>query len=128
MEKKGLGVGGIISIVFAVLNGIGIVASTGCGLFVRGKFLQMYAELGAELPVMTRLFLNFHWGIWIVISAFLLLVLVAKEFIPKKWIPLLLNGLFLFFGLLWWAVFSSALLLPLKILTEQLGTGSPPVS
>lgn len=118
MDKKKLGVAGVVSIVLAVLNGIGVLVSVGYSLHIRHKFIQIYQELGAELPGVTQMVLNTHWTIWILISLILLAILAVKELISKKWIPLLLNGIYVLLGIVYWAVFSTAMMIPLMKLIQ----------
>jgi len=123
MEKKKFGVAGVISVVLAVLNAIGLLVSLGFSLHIRHKFIEIYEDLGAELPILTQGVLNTHWTIWILISLLLLVVLIVKEFIPKKRIPLVLNGLFFLLGIVYWAVFSTAMMVPLMELIQQMENG-----
>ena len=119
MEKQKPGVAGVVSIVFAVLNAIGLIVSAGCSLNIRHKFMQIYEEFEAELPALTQMILNVHWANWTVISLILLAILAVKELISKKWIPLLINGIFVLFGILYWAVFSTAMIIPLMQLIQS---------
>ena len=123
MEDKKLGVAGVVSIVFAALNALGLLVSMGWSLHIRHKFMQIYQDFGAELPGVTQMILNIHWTMWVVISLVLLAVLAAKELISKKWIPLLLNGVFVLIGIAYWAVFSTAMMIPLMKLIQQMENG-----
>ena len=123
MEKKKLGAAGVVSIVFAVLNAIGVLVSTGFSLHIRHKFMAVYDDLGAELPGVTQMILNIHWALWILASLILLALLAVKELIPKKWIPLLLNGILVLMGIVYWAIFSIALMIPMMNLVQQMATG-----
>ena len=123
MEKKKLGVAGVVSIVFAALNALGLLVSIGYSLHIRHKFVVIYEDLGAELPGVTQMVLNIHWSVWILISLILLAILAIKEFISKKWIPLLLNGIYVLLGIVYWAVFSTALMVPLIKLIQQMENG-----
>ena len=123
MEKKKPGIVGALSIVFAVLNAIGLLVSVGCSLHIRHKFMQVYEDLEIELPGIAQLILNTHWAIWILTALVLLSILAVKELLSKKWVPLLLNGIFVLFGIVYWAVFSTAMVIPLMTLIQQLGNG-----
>ena len=120
MKDRKLGAGGLVSIVLAVLNGIGLMVSVGCSLHIRRQFIQIFQELEVELPAMTQMILNVHWAIWILLSIILLAILAAKELIPKKWIPLLINGLYVLLGIIYWAVFSTAMMIPLMSLVQEM--------
>ncbi len=123
VENKKPGVDGVVSIVFAALNALGLLVSTGYSLHIRHKFITIYAELGAPLPGVTQMILNTHWTIWILISLVLLAMLGLKELASKKWIPLLLNGIFVLMGIVYWAVFSTAMMIPLMQLIQQIEHG-----
>ena len=120
MEKKKLSVAGIISIVLAVLNGSGLLVSLGSSLHIRHKFLVIYQDLEVDLPVLTQGILSTHWGIWLLAGLVLLAVLVVKEFIPKKGITILINGLFFLLGIVYWAMFSTAMMIPLMEMVQQM--------
>jgi hypothetical protein len=123
MENKKLSVAGVVSIIFAALNALGLIVSTGCSLHLRHKFIEIYADLGAELPHVTQMILNIHWIFWVLTLLVLLAILAAKELITKKWIPLLLNGVFVLVGIAYWAVFSTAMLIPFMKLIQQMENG-----
>ena len=85
--------------------------------------MVIYEDLGAELPSVTQMILNVHWALWILASLILLALLAVKELIPKKWIPLLLNGILVLMGIVYWAIFSTALMIPLMNLIQQMENG-----
>ena len=123
MDKKEPGGAGVVSIVFAVLNATALVVSVGWSLRIRHKFIGMYEDLAVELPRITQMVLSIHWGALVVGMLLLLSALAIKELISKKWIPLLLNGLFALFGVLCWGLFVVALFIPMMGLIQQIEGG-----
>ena len=119
-EKKKPTVPGVISIILAGMNAIGLLLSLGYSLYIRNRFMAIFEDFGAALPTVTQLIIRTHWSIWVLGTVLGLVILALKELIPKKWIPLLLNGIFLLFGIIYWAVFSTAMLFPLAEMVEQI--------
>ena len=120
MEKKKLGVAGVISIVFAGLNAIGLIVTVGLSLHIRGVFAEMFADFGATLPAITQMVLDIHWMLAIGVAAPFFVILVAKEFITKKWIPLLINGVYVLLGIVYWVVFQIVMLIPVMEIGETI--------
>ncbi len=123
MKDKKQSLAGIVSIVFAGLNVLGVLVSTGYTLHIRHQFVQIYDDLGADLPALTQMILNVHWTLWVFVSLFCLAVLILKELIEKKWIPLLLNGFFVLIGIAYWVLFSTALMIPFMQVIQQMENG-----
>jgi hypothetical protein len=120
MKESNRDIVGIASILLAVLNGIILVASVGASLMVRQRFADIFADFNAELPTATVIFLSIPWIVWLAVVVVVLAVLVAKEFITRKWIPLWLNLLFIGLAVGYWAVFVVVMMVPLIHLTQQL--------
>ena len=90
--KKGTNtVLGITSIALAVLNGLGLLGFSGALVFQRRVFMEIFMDFGVTLPLPTRLVLMIPGGLIIVITLVLLVLLIGKEFIGNKVIPLVLN-------------------------------------
>jgi len=82
---------GIVSIVLTVLNCIGVFVFVGGMLYLRPKFMAIYADLGAALPYATRLVIVIPGGLVLFLGLIVAGLLVAKEFIPRKAVPLVIN-------------------------------------
>jgi len=112
MNERERGIAGIVSVVFAGLNALGIIITATLSLHMRQKWLAIHEDLGATLPQITQAVINMPWGVWILVTGLLLGIVVLKELISRKWIPLLLNGFFVILGIAYWAVFSAVMMAP----------------
>ena len=90
MDRRNM-VCGIVSIVLAVLNGLGLLGLAGALVFQRVTFMEIFADLGVALPFSTRVVLMIPNSVIILSTLVLLALLVGKEFIGRKAIPLMLN-------------------------------------
>jgi hypothetical protein len=114
MSEKRIGPCGVISIVLAVLNCLGLVVSTIGMLFQRPKFVEIYADLGVEqLPVGTRMIIAIPGSVVLLIAGLFLALLIAKEFIAKKTVPLVLNFVWIIIAVAASFLVSRALVVPL---------------
>ncbi len=123
MENRKQSVAGVISIVFAAINAVGIMLTMGYSLHIRHKFTEVHEDLGAELPSITAMVLNIHWSAWVLVSLSLLAVVLAKEVISRKWIPILLNVAFVLICIAYWAFFAVAMMIPLASIIQQMENG-----
>lgn len=121
MEERKPGGAGAVGVALAVLNGIGVIGSVVLSLVIRGKFSAIFAELGAALPGMTRLFLSLHPATLVLAAVILLGILTAASLIPGKVVPHVLNGVVLIVGVVYWAVFLLAIFLPLLAVLHSMG-------
>ena len=114
MQRNSPGSTGVASITLAAVNAIGLLISSLYSLHLRDKFAEIFSTMGHNaLPVITRVMLGIHWSLWLLILMILLAALIAKEFIRKKWIPLVLNVLFLLLTGAYWLIFRTAMYVPL---------------
>ncbi len=113
MAREKLGVVGTISVVFALLNGIGLMLSVGLSLIIRHRCLAIYEDFDVHLPAITMVFVALPIPIWILVTMVLLGILAVKEFLPNKPVRLLLNGIFVLCGFVYWVIFFMAMQLPL---------------
>lgn len=120
MSEKKIGPCGVISIVLAVLNCLGLVVFTAGMLFQRPQFAAIYADLGAALPVGTRMIIAIPSVAVVVIAGVLLALLIAKEFISKKIVPLVLNIVWIVVAIAVAALVCLALMAPLVTTIEQM--------
>ena len=120
MSEKKIGTCGIISIVLAVLNCLGLVVFTFGMLYQRPKFVAIYADLGAALPVGTRMVIAIPGVVVLLVAALLFALLIVKEFIPKKTIPLVLNIVWIVVAIASSVLVSWALMGPLMTTIEQM--------
>jgi hypothetical protein len=82
---------GVVSILLAVVNAIGILGSAGALVLQRVTFMEIFTDLGVALPFPTRVVLIIPNSVIILSTLVLLALLVGKEFIGRKAIPLILN-------------------------------------
>ena len=113
---------GTISILLAVFNGVVLIVSVGASLTIRQGFAGLFLDFEAPLPWMTVVLLSTPLIVWAVVMVFLLVVLVVKEFITRKWIPLCLNLLFIGLAIVYWIFFCISVVLPLVRIHEQLAS------
>ena len=123
MNNKDIRIAAAVSITLASVNAIYLLVSACLTLYLRGIFLQIYDGLDVTLPSVTQMFINMNWVIWVQISFVLIALLAAKEIIARKWIPLLLNGIFSIGLLAYWIIFQTAMLIPLLMLVDQMKNG-----
>jgi hypothetical protein len=120
MSEKKIGPCGVISIVLAVLNCLGLVVFTVGMLFQRPEFIEIYAGLGTALPVGTRMIIAIPSVVVLLIAGLFLALLIAKEFIPKKIVPLVLNLVWIVIAVVASVLVSLALMAPLVGTMEQM--------
>jgi len=120
MGENKNGICRVVSIVLAVFNGLGILAFAFGMLYQRPKFLAIYADLEIALPVLTRLVIATPGGVVLFVSLVLLALLVAKEFIRRSIVPLVINLVWLVLGLATIMLVAMALMLPLATTVEHL--------
>jgi hypothetical protein len=117
----------IISLLLAVVNGLALPAMVLGGLRVRGRFLAIYKDLfpGLSLPAVTRFVVSVPaWAVFGV--AYLLLgVLVAKEFIRPRWVPLCLNLAWMLAGVMVAVMFAVALMAPFITIMQHMTALGP---
>jgi hypothetical protein len=82
---------GVISVALAVLNGLGLLGFVGALVLQRPVFMQIFMDFGVALPLPTRVVLMIPSGVIVMSTLVLLAMLVGKEFIGRKVIPLVLN-------------------------------------
>ena len=111
---------GTVSLVLTVLNAIGLIVSAAYSLHIRHACDKMFEEFDASVPAVTRILLGVHWSVWILLSMALLTFLILKELIPNKSTTLRLNIAFMLLGIVYWAMFSVTMLLPLTKLIQRL--------
>ena len=126
MSEKSDRVSGIISIVIAVLNGVGLLGVAIGGIHVRGRFSEIFFDLLGDkpLPAATQLVIAVPSWTVLVVTVGLLGLLVVKELIRPKWIPLCLNVLWFFVGAIVSLLFTAALFAPLVSVIEQMSGGA----
>ena len=124
MSEKSDRVGGTVSIVMAALNGVGLLGVALGGLRVRGRFFEIYCDLLGDkpLPAATQLVISVPSWTVLVVTVGLLGLLVVKELIRPKWIPLCMNVVWLFIGAIVSLLFSAALFIPLVTIIEQMSS------
>jgi len=120
MSEKKIGPCGVISIVLAVLNCLGLVVFTIGMLFQRPKFVEIYADMGVAIPVGTRMIITIPGAVVLLIAVLFLALLIAKEFIAKKTVPLLLNIVWIIIAVVASVLVSLALMAPLVGTIEQI--------
>ena len=120
MNEKKIGPCGVISIVLAVLNCIGLIVFTVGMLFQIPKFVAIYDDLGVALPVGTRMVISIPGASVLLVAALLLALLIVKEFISKKTIPLVLNLIWIAVAIAFSALVALAMMAPLIAATEQM--------
>ena len=120
MSEKRIGACGVISIVLAVLNCLGLVVFTVGMLFQRPKFVEIYAALGVALPVGTRMIIAIPGAVVLLIAGLFLALLIAKEFIPQKTVPLVLNFVWIIIAVAASVLVSLPLFAPLAGTLEQM--------
>ena len=120
MSEKRIGPSGVISIVLAVLNCLGLVVFTAGMLFQRPKFVEIYVDLGVALPVGTRMIIAIPGAVVLLIAGLFLALLIAKEFITKKTVPLVLNFVWIIIAVAASVLVALALMAPLAGTIEQM--------
>jgi hypothetical protein len=120
MSEEKIGPCGVISIVLAVLNCLGLVVFTVGMLFQRPTMVAIYSDLDVALPVGTRMIIAIPGAVVLLVAGLFLALLIAKEFIPKKTIPLLLNISWIIIAVVASFLVSLALMAPLAGTIEQM--------
>lgn len=120
MDERKNRICGIVSIVLAVLNGLGLIGFAISLLFQRPKFATIFSDFGATLPLLTRAVLAIPNGLIVFGTVLLLALLVGKEFIRRKTIPLVLNIAWIAAGIGISLLFAWAMMAPLAGTTEQM--------
>ena len=123
---RGNRVCGIISVILAVVNGLGLFWSVFALIYLRPKFMAVFADLDAELPTITRILFQTPFAVVLMAVPILLALLVAKEFIRIKVIPLILNILWLGSGLALATLLYWALVAPAVQMVEQVDIALQP--
>ncbi len=82
---------GIISMVLAGLNALGVAAAVGLTLWTRQPYGGMYSDFGVELPATTEAIVSGHWSLWVLCGLAGVVLLAAKEWLPWKRLTLSLN-------------------------------------
>lgn len=103
----------IISTVFLILALLSIVGLTWIILTNRSKFSQLYSACGMSLPKLTMIFLSIPAWVYLIISIFAIIFLIAKEWLPNKLITLLINIVTLFIVGFYTSLYIRVLFLPL---------------
>jgi hypothetical protein len=111
---------GVVSIVLAAVNGLGLLAFAFGMLYQRPKLVAVYADLEVALPVATRLLISIPGSVVVAVTLMFLALLVAKELIPSKTVPLVLNLVWLVAGIALAIFFSMAMMAPLVTTIEQM--------
>ena len=126
MSEKSDRVSGIASIVLAVLNGVGLLVFAIGGIHLRGRFSEIFFDLLGDkpLPAATQLVISVPSWTVLLVTLGLLGLLVVKELIRSKWIPLCLNVLWFFVGAIMSLLFTAALFAPLVTVIEQMSGGA----
>ena len=126
MSEKSDRVSGIISIVIAVVNGVGLLGVAIGGIHMRGRFSEIFFDLLGDkpLPAATQLVISVPSWTILLVALGLLGLLVVKELIRSKWIPLCLNVLWFFVGAIMSLLFTAALFAPLVSVIEQMSGGA----
>ena len=112
---------GRVSVAFAAVDCLVLLFESAFSLAMRGRFLELYADFEVALPLGTRIILGTHPAVWLACTLFLLLGLIAKEFIPNKGLTLAINFVFLGLEGLYLALFGLGVLLPLIKLGAEAG-------
>jgi hypothetical protein len=98
-----------------------LAAATVAALFVVPRFRRVFAEMGAELPRLTRLHLSTPLAAHLGLLALLAAGLIAKEVLVRRPnIRLLINVLVLVFLLLAAGVYVLALFLPMVQMVQAM--------
>ncbi len=103
----------VASLVFAGVNALGIVVSAFYSFHMLNKCVEIYGDLGTDVPIITQQVINVREPLWMLATGLLLAIVGLKELIRPKWVTLLLNGVFVLFGIAFWALFIAILILPL---------------
>ncbi len=114
------GTRGTVSVLLAVLNGLGVLASAFGMLYQRPRFVEVYADLGVALPVVTRMLIAIPSSVVLFVALLLLALLIAKEFISNKTVPLVINVVWLLVGIAFAVLGAMALMAPLAATVEQM--------
>ena len=83
----------VVSLVLMVVNVVGVLACLVWSLHLRQLFLEDYRKFGGELPLSVRLVVGAHWSLWCLAALAVIALLVVKERLRRRWIPLLLNAI-----------------------------------
>jgi len=70
---------GVISMVLAGINALGVAAAVSYSLWVRRTYALLYPDLAIELPGAQRAILYSHWSLWVLGGLGLIALLLAKE-------------------------------------------------
>ena len=82
-----------VSLVLTVVNAIGVLACLAWSLHLRHIFIVGYKEFGGDIPNGARWVIGAHWSLWGLAALAFIALLVAKERLRRRWLPLLLNAI-----------------------------------
>ncbi len=111
---------GVISIILLVLNCLGLIGYTLGLLLNRTTFQEIYSDFGVPLPVALRLYFATPAIVYILVTGILLALLILKEKIKRKSIPLQLNIAWMIMALVVSPLTFMVLMMPLREIIETL--------
>ena len=99
-----------VSLVLTAINALGVLACLAWSLHVRHIFMLDYREFGGDIPTGARWVVGAHWSLWGLAALAFIALLVVKERLRRRWLPLLLNAITIPALVLYVSVFSSGML------------------
>ncbi len=81
------------ALVLTVINAVGVLACLWWSLHLRHIFILDYKEFGGDIPNALRWVIGAHWSLWGLAALAVIALLVVKERLRRRWIPITLNAI-----------------------------------
>ena len=120
MSEKANRICGIVSMVLTILNAVILSASTLWSILVRSKFKMIYDDMEIKLPVVTQTVMDLPWFVFVTVSLLLMGLLLVKEALKQKWIPLTINIVWIAATSIYQTLYAIILLLPMVVIIGSL--------